>query len=95
MALLLESKSAALPPVDTLAAAAGADGAQRLKKESDSNFVMVRYSLGSDGGTLAAFLGVKRVGPRTVWCASTAAARADDVEEGVAICRGLSTEDGR
>lgn len=93
VALLLESKTVPLPTADALAAAATADGAQRLIKESQSNFIMVRYSLASDAGALAAFLAVRQVGARTVWCASTAAARAADVEEAISVCRSLSTED--
>ncbi len=92
--LKLEKKEGALPAADALVAAVQAQGAALQARASTRAFVGVRYTVGLDGdaGVREAFLGVKRAGPRTIWCSTTAAAKADEVEAARAVCEGLTWE---
>lgn len=92
-AVTLESRDAPLPALDALLAALAAEGTQVLEKESTETFVGARYLAGGDGGAPEAFVAVKRVGARTVWCASTSSATPEQARAGFGVCRGLSREE--
>ncbi len=92
-AVTLESRDAPLPALGALLGALAAEGTQVLEKESSETFVGARYLAGADGASPEAFVGVKRVGARTVWCASTSAATPEQVQAGFGVCRGLSVEE--
>lgn len=83
----LEPKTQPMPIVDALAAAVMAQKATLGERVSGSQFVALRYVL--DPGQQPAFVGVKTVGERTVWCASMHGATRDDVDDGLAVCREL------
>lgn len=85
----LELRGGAVPAVAELSRAAAAEGATDVLLDEGEGYAAVRYTLapGHDG-----FLAVKRVGARTVWCASVANAREDDVDNALAVCRTLTPE---
>ncbi|MBL8922619.1 MAG: hypothetical protein JNJ54_27465 [Myxococcaceae bacterium] len=85
----LELRGGAVPRAAELGQAATAEGASNVLMDEGEGFAVARYTLADrrDG-----FLAVKRVGSRTVWCASTANASVNEVDDGVALCRGLSSE---
>lgn len=93
--LKLEKTQRPLPTIEQLVAAIEKQGAVTQQRESISSFIGVRYSLAGDGddaGRRDAFLGVRQTGPRTIWCSTTAAARRDEVEAAMTVCRSLSWE---
>ncbi|MER2561460.1 MAG: hypothetical protein ABTQ32_12090 [Myxococcaceae bacterium] len=85
----LELRNTEVPRALELSRVATAEGATGLLQDEGEGYSAVRYSLGAgrDG-----FLAVKKVGAKTVWCASTARASSADVDDGLALCRSLSTE---
>lgn len=85
----LELRSAEVPRAMELSRVATAEGATGLLQDEGEGYSAVRYSLGGDRD---GFLAVKKVGTRTVWCASTARASSADVDDGLALCRSLTTE---
>ncbi len=87
IALQLESTTRALPSLEALLAAVEHEKVKITAKEAIETFVAVRYRLADEG---EAFLGVHRTGPRTIWCASTKGATADEVEAALTVCRSLS-----
>lgn len=92
--LLLENTQKPMPRLETLVAAAEADGVHRLKKESADDFIGIRYSNRTSAESAReAFLGVSRIGPRTIWCSTTAAAETEEVEKAMEVCRHVSWED--
>lgn len=97
-AVTFESRTSALPPVEELLAALATEGVQVQEKAADESFVGARYQLGLDGGVDAGqpegFVAVKKVGERTVWCASAAQASAEQVRAGFAVCRSVGLEPG-
>jgi len=94
----LESRTSALPPLEQLLAALETEGVQVQEKASEDSYVGARYQLGLDGGVDAGqpegFVAVKKVGERTVWCASAAQATAEQVRAGFALCRAVGLEPG-
>lgn len=93
--LQLESTTRPLPSAEAFLAAVSAEGVEILEKESVDTFVGVRYSMsaeGAAGGRRDAFLGVRRTGPRTIWCSTTSGASSDEVEAAMTVCRSLSWE---
>lgn len=85
----LELRNAEVPRAMELSRVAAAEGATGMLQDEGEGYSAVRYSLGGDRD---GFLAVKKVGTRTVWCASTARASSADVDDGLALCRSLSTE---
>lgn len=85
----LELRGGDVPRATELSVAATAEGATNILLDEGEGYAAVRYSLSDrrDG-----FLAVKRVGSRTVWCASTASASMNEVDDGLALCRALSSE---
>lgn len=85
----LELRGGDVPRAAELGLAATAEGAANVLMDEGEGFAVARYTLADrrDG-----FLAVKRVGSRTVWCASTANASSSEVDDGLALCRGLSSE---
>lgn len=85
----LELRGGDVPRALELSRAVASEGATNVLLDEGEGYAAVRYSVGEqrDG-----FLAVKRVGNRTVWCASTARASLGDVDDGLALCRGLSNE---
>lgn len=90
--LQLESSERALPSVDALTAAVVAEEAEILQKESNESFVGVRYSIVVAGVKQEAFVGVRRVGAVTIWCATVGGARVEEVEQAMTVCRSVSWE---
>jgi hypothetical protein len=86
--LFLESTRRPFPSLEALAAAAEANGAENLEKESSELFVGLSYFIGPQ----PAFLGVSRVGARTVWCSTAAGASPDEVRQAREVCRNLPTK---
>lgn len=91
--LQLESGVRPFPSTDELAAAVAREKVDKTQKIDGPTFVGVRYRLGEDG--LEGFLGARRAGPRTVWCASTRGATADEVEASIEVCRGVSFDEDK
>lgn len=85
----LEVRGGEVPRASELSRAATSEGATNVLVDEGEGYAAVRYSLAErrDG-----FLAVKRVGTRTVWCASTASASMSEVDDGLALCRALSSE---
>ncbi|MEW5743635.1 MAG: hypothetical protein AB1938_32285 [Myxococcota bacterium] len=90
--LELESSTRAFPALAALERALGGQAVRILEKSDSVDFVGVRYSLAADGGGDVAFLGVRRVGRLTVWCASLAGAQASEVAEAERVCARLGLE---
>jgi hypothetical protein len=90
--LQLESTSKPLPSPEAFVSAIEAEGVEILEKESVDTFIGVRYSMSSEGGKRDAFLGVRKTGPRTIWCSTTGSAHSDEVEAAMTVCRSLSWE---
>lgn len=90
--LLLESTTRPLPAGDAFFEALAGENVEVTQKESVDTFVGARYLVGSEGSRRDAFLGVRQVGPRTVWCSSSASAKSDEVEAAMTVCRSLSWE---
>ena len=63
-------------------------------REAVESFVGVRYAVDVEGAEEQrdAFLGVRKTGPRTIWCSTTASAKRDEVEAAMTVCRSLSWE---
>ncbi len=85
----LELRGGDVPRAAELSRAVTSEGATQVLLDDGEGYAAVRYTLapGRDG-----FLAVKRVGGRTVWCSSTANAKNDEVDDALALCRGLATE---
>lgn len=85
----LELRGGDVPRAAELSRAVTSEGATQVLLDEGEGYAAVRYTLaqGRDG-----FLAVKRVGGRTVWCSSTANAKNDEVDDALALCRGLATE---
>lgn len=90
--LQLESTTRPLPTPEAFLAALQAEGVEILQKESVDTFVGVRYSVNADGAKREAFLGVRKTGPRTIWCSTSASAKSEEVEAAMTVCRSLSWE---
>jgi hypothetical protein len=90
--LQLESLPQPLPSPDDLARRLEAQEVRITQKDMNDVFVGLRYSLVLDGGGGEGFVGVKRVGARTVWCATTAQATSADVSEAMGVCRGVGAD---
>jgi hypothetical protein len=90
--LQLESTTRPLPSADAFIAAITVEGVEILEKESVDTFIGVRYSMSAEGEKRDAFLGVRRTGPRTIWCSTTASAKSEEVEAAMTVCRSLSWE---
>lgn len=85
----LELRTAEVPRAVELSRIATAEGATGMLQDEGEGYSAVRYSF---GGERDGFLAVKKVGARTVWCASTARASSADVDDGLALCRSVSAE---
>jgi hypothetical protein len=79
----LESKAQPLPTAAQLLTALEAQKVVAQGPAEKPQFVGVRYTL--DGGS-DAFIGVKTVGTRTVWCATLAAATEAEVGASEQLC---------
>jgi hypothetical protein len=88
--LQLESLARELPSLAQLTAPLAREKVDLISKESTDDFRAVRYHLG-DG---EAFLGVHRLGGRTVWCASLKGAGPEEVAQAWQVCRGLGADAG-
>jgi hypothetical protein len=89
--LQLESTARPMPTVEAFLAAIDREKVKITSKEVIDGFVGVRYRLADDS---EGFLGVRRTGPRTIWCASTKGTTADEVEAAMTVCRSLSWDSG-
>lgn len=85
--LQLEPSARALPSLEALLQQLTVQGVRVTQKDETGGFVGVRYALSLDGGGGEGFVGVKRVGARTVWCATTGGASGAEVAEAYALCR--------
>lgn len=88
----LESTTRPLPDAADFLEALAAEGVEILQKESVDTFVGARYFVGGEGSRRDAFVGVRRAGPRTIWCSTTASAKSEEVEAAMTVCRSLSWE---
>ncbi len=80
-----ESKLDELPDADALVAAVNAQKVTGVQTVVAPGFVGARYAVeGQD-----AFVGVKQVGARTVWCASLQGASDAEVATGFTVCRDI------
>jgi hypothetical protein len=91
--LQLESQAAPLPSLERLLAALEPEKVVVLWNESTESFTGVRYRLAP--GTEEGFLGVRRTGGRTVWCATVRGVRSVEIDLAIPICRELSGEPER
>lgn len=83
----LESKADALPTIGALVGALTGQNLHVGEKISGSAFIAVRYA--TDPNEQPAFLGVKSVGSRTVWCASLHGSSALEVADALTVCSGV------
>ncbi|MGV3623946.1 MAG: hypothetical protein ACO1OB_24220 [Archangium sp.] len=93
--LQLESTSKPLPEPAEFIAAVEREGVSIQQKEAVESFVGVRYRVNVDGAAAAkrdAFVGVRKTGPRTIWCSTTSSAKSEEVEAAMTVCRSLSWE---
>lgn len=90
--LLLENTTRPLPDAAAFLEALAGENVEVTQKESVETFVGARYLVGSEGNRRDAFLGVRRAGPRTIWCSSSASAKSEEVEAAMTVCRSLSWE---
>lgn len=90
--LLLESTARPLPTPEALAAAVEREGVRDVQKESGDSFVGARYLVAEEGLRREAFLGVRALGERTVWCSTTGSPRAEEVEAAMKVCKTLTWE---
>ena len=91
--LHLESNERPFPAPDVFFGALARESVEIVQKESMDSFVGARYSVvGEDAVERDGFLGVRRTGQRTVWCATSSNARSDEVEAAMTVCRSLSWE---
>jgi hypothetical protein len=86
----LETKSAEVPRAAELRGVAEEEGATAVLVDEGDGYAAVRYRLGPDRD---GFLASKRVGRKTVFCASTARATPTDVDDGLALCRQVSLDE--
>jgi hypothetical protein len=89
--LQLESLTRELPALEQLTAPLRREKVAVLSKESSDDFRAVRYRL-LEGGE--AFLAVHRLAGRTVWCATLAGVKSDEVAQALQICRSLGADAG-
>lgn len=87
----LESLGRDLPALDQLLPPLRREKVTVLYKESTDDFRAVRYRLAVGE---EAFLAVRRLPGRTVWCASLKGARPEEVLQALQVCRGLGAADG-
>lgn len=91
--LHLESNERPFPEPAAFFEALAAEHVEMTQKESMDSFVGAKYLVGADEAEgREAFLGVRRTGRRTVWCATGINARPDEVEAAMTVCRSLSWE---
>jgi hypothetical protein len=90
--LELESSSRPLPALAALEEAVASQDVGVLATEEAAGWVFVRYAVHADGGGAEAFLGVRQVGRRTVWCASVAGAEAEEVTQAAQVCERMGGE---
>lgn len=86
----LETRPGEVPRASELRDAAVEEGATEVLVDDGDGYAAVRYRLGPERD---AFLASKRVGRRTVFCASTAQATPTEVDDGLALCRQLNVDD--
>lgn len=85
--LQLESTTREQPTLDALVRTLEREKVVIIHKESSNSFVGVRYSFGEHA---EGFVGVRQVGARTVWCATTREATAEAVRASLPVCRDVS-----
>lgn len=90
--LQLESTTKPLPEPEAFLRALQAEDVELLEKEVVSSFVGARYVVAQEGLKREAFVGVRQVGPRTIWCSTAASAKTEEVEAAMTVCRSLSWE---
>jgi hypothetical protein len=86
----LERRSGEVPLASELRDAVKDEGATEVLLDEGEGYAAVRYRLGP---TRDGFLAARRVGPRTVFCASTARASPTDVDDGLALCRQVGLDE--
>lgn len=84
----LEPSTRAFPGPTSLAQVLERERATITKRESTADFVAAAYKTGDARG----FLGVKLVGSRTIWCASTAGISENDLDAAWKVCAGVERE---
>jgi hypothetical protein len=89
--LTLELRGGRAPRATDLRDAAALEGATAALLDEGEGYSAARYLLG-DGRE--GFLAVKEVSGRLVWCASTALAGPEEVDEGLALCRAVALGPG-
>lgn len=92
--LQLESTTKPLPDAGAFIAAVEREGVTVQQKEAVESFVGVRYFVNVEGAAAKrdAFVGVRKTGPRTIWCSTTSSAKSEEVEAAMTVCRSLSWE---
>ncbi len=91
--LTLETSTRPFPTTDELFAAVAREKVDKTQKLETPPLVGVRYRLSDDGAE--GFLGARRAGPRTVWCASTRGVTADELDAAIEVCRGVSFDEDK
>lgn len=85
----LELRGQEVPKSLELSRTVSAEGATEVTQDDGEGYAAVRYSLGSGR---EGFLAVKKTPSKTVWCASTAKATSDDIDDALALCRSIGAE---
>lgn len=93
--LQLENTTKPLPDETVFSSAIEAEGCKLLDKFSNNTYISYRYSFSHQGNSFEAFLGVHRLGERTIWCATTRGTTAEETTLAMKLCRNLSWEDAR
>jgi hypothetical protein len=85
MLVSFESKTTAAPTIEALLAALEGQKATSVQTVEGSELVAARYAL--EGRE--AFVGIKTIGDRTVWCASLPGASEAEVLSSVWVCKDI------
>lgn len=85
MLVSFESKTTSSPTIEALLSALEAQKATSIQTVEGTDLVAARYSL----DTREAFVGIKTIGDRTVWCASLPGATEAEVLSSVWVCKDI------
>lgn len=91
--LQLENTTKPLPDEAAFASAIEAEGCKVLDKYSSNTYISYKYSFIHQGNISEGFLGVHRLGERTIWCATTRGSTSEETALAMRLCRSLSWED--
>lgn len=86
----LETRSGEVPRAAELRDLVEEEGATAVLLDEGDGYAAARYRLGAERD---GFLASKRVGRKTVLCASTSRATPSDVDDGLALCRQVSADE--